>query len=146
MPKTTQEKYSYQYGSEAKAYYNVLPRPNVEPSFRPEKKPSVLPRKKLDIVFGIKLSLCGMTLFACSFTYVHAYSELISKQQEIQTLKREIRETKSIVSSTQSKLSENLNLDYIRERASRELGMKEPAPHQIVYIEMPKQSYTLYEK
>ena len=53
---------------------------------------------------------------------------------------------KSAISETQATISEKLNLDYIRERAANELSMREPLPHQIVYIELPEESYTSYEK
>jgi cell division protein FtsB len=132
----------YQYGSEAEAYYQAIPKPNIEPNHRP----AVEPRKKPDVVFGFQLSLCGMMAFICAFVYIYMYSSLVTKQDELQTLKGEIRELKSAMSFTESKISENLNLDYIRNRASRELGMREPLPHQIVYIELPKQSYTVYDK
>lgn len=142
MAQDIQRKYMYQYGSEAKAYDQALPKPNIEPKYRP----STEPRKKLDVVFGFQLSLCGIMVFMSAFVYVYMYSALVTKQGQLQTIKAEIRALKSTVSLTESKISENLNLDYIRDRASRELGMREPAAHQIVYIQLPKQSYTIYDK
>jgi len=142
MAQNTQRKYTYQYGSEAEAYYQALPKPNIEPKYRPKTEP----RKKLDIVFGSQLCLCGLMAFMCAFVYIHMYSALVTKQGQLQMVKSEIRELKSTVSFTEAKISENLNLDYIRDRASKELGMREPAPHQIVYIQLPIQSYTIYDK
>lgn len=142
MAQNTQRQYPYQYGSEAPNYYQPLPRPHIEP----EHKPSREPKKKLDVVFGLKLSLCGMIVFACSFAYIHMYSSFVTKQTKLQFVKNEIRALKSSISFTESQISEKLNLDYIRDRASKELSMSEPLPHQIVYIQLPKQSYTLYDK
>ncbi len=141
MPQSTQRKYLYQYGSEAENYYQTLPNPRIEPEHRPSAKP----HRKIDFVFGFKLSLCGMMVFICAFGYINMYSLLITKQGELQAVKSEIRELKSELSFTESKISERLNLDYIRDRASKEFGMSEPLPHQIVYIQLPKQSYTIYE-
>ncbi len=142
MGQSAQKRYSYQYGSEAKNYYQPIPRPIIEPEYQP----SVAPQKRTDVVFGLKLSLCGITIFACAFIYIYMYSSLITKQGQLQALKNDIREMKSAVSLTESQISEKLNLDHIRYRASNELGMSEPLPHQIVYIQLPKQSYTLYNQ
>ncbi|WP_069997550.1 hypothetical protein [Cellulosilyticum sp. I15G10I2] len=142
MALSTQTRYTYQYGSEAENYYQPLPRPHVEPEYRP----AVEPQKKIDVVFGLKLSLCGMTVFVCAFVYIHMYSTLITRQGQLQTVKNEIRALRSTISLTESQISEKLNLDYIKYRASRELGMSEPLPHQIVYIQLPKQSHTIYDK
>ncbi|MDF2595140.1 MAG: hypothetical protein K0R69_1481 [Clostridia bacterium] len=142
MPQDMQKKSIYQYGSAARDYYQPLPRPSIEPDY----KPVVEPRKKVDIVFGFKLSLCGMSVFICAYLYIFMYSSLITRQGELQSIKSEMRELKSTISFTESRISEKLNLDYIRDRASAELGMAEPLPHQIVYIQLPKQSHTIYDK
>lgn len=39
-------------------------------------------------------------------------------------------------------LSKNLDLEYIENVAINKLGMQKPAPHQIIYISVPKESYS----
>ncbi len=140
-------KYRYEYGSTARAYYEAIP---TSPSRLPEQRPrpQVRPRTqpKTDRALVVKLSVCGFFVFTCTFMYVHLYSTLATAQAELKLVKNEIRETRSSISYTQSQISEKLNLDYIRQRASKELNMAEPLPHQIVYIELPEQSHTLYNK
>lgn len=132
--------YNYQYGSEAHAYYEAVPTPSQTPSQEPRKQPS----KKLDKVLIVELSLCSLAIFCMSFAYIHTYATYNLKQRQLQSLKTETRDLKSTISLTQAKISEKLDLDYVRERATKELGMKLPEAYQIVYIELPKESHTVY--
>ncbi len=136
--------YNYQYDSTARAYEQpvISPIPINEPLRRPRK----VAKKKLDVTFGMQLSICGVILFASAFLYINSYASLRAKQDQLIDLKNNRIALKSAISETQAKISEKLNLDYIRERAANELGMKEPLPHQIVYIELPEESYTSYDK
>lgn len=140
MGKAVKRQYDYQYGSEAKEYYSAVPAPSITPSPRPK----TIPQRKLDVSFALQLSACGAVLFIGSFLYLNTYAAFNMKQVELKSTKTEIRKMNSTISLTEAKISEKLNLDYIRERAANELDMSEPLPHQIVYIELPKQSYTIY--
>jgi len=42
-----------------------------------------------------------------------------------------------------SKINDNTDLEYIEKEAKTRLNMTEPQPYQIVYIDVPKQSYTV---
>ena len=81
-----------------------------------------------------------------AFLYINSYASLRGKQNELIVLKNNMIAVKSAISEIQAKISEKLNLDYIRERAANELGMREPLPHQIVYFELSDESYTSYDK
>lgn len=133
--------YNYQYGSTVQEHYEELPLQI------PSQKPSRRNRhvKKIDFGFVLQISLCGLLIFFSAFFYIHQYAEFGARQKELRAIKNEIRDTKSTISLTEAKMSEKLNLDYIRERASKELGMSEPMAHQIVYIELPKDSYVVYD-
>ncbi len=133
--------YGYQYGSEAHDYYEQAPLqiPSHTPSRRKKS------RRKIDIGFIVHISICSLLVFLGSFLYIHEYAQFSAGQKELRDIKNEIRNTKSTISFTEAKMSEKLNLDYIRERASKELGMSEPMAHQIVYIELPKDSYVVYD-
>lgn len=134
--------YNYQYGSAVHDYYEELPLQT--PSYTPSRKNRHV--KKVDFRFALQVSLCGLLVFIGAFFYIHQYAEFGARQKELRQIKNEIRDTKSMISLTEAKMSEKLNLDYIRERASKELGMSEPMAHQIVYIELPKDSYVVYEQ
>ncbi len=136
--------YNYQYDSTARAYEEPAIRPL--PSTEPIKRVRPQTKRKLDVAFGMQLSLCGIILFSSAFLYINSYASLRQKQDELIALKNNMIAVKSAVSETEAKISEKLNLDYIRERAANELGMREPLPHQIVYFELPDVSYTSYDK
>ena len=143
MADEVKKRYNYQYDSTARAYEQpmVKPVPITEPLRRPRKAT----KKKLDVTFGMQLSICGVVLFTSAFLYINSYASLRAKQDQLIDLKNNMIALKSSISETQAKISETLNLDYIRERAASELGMREPLPHQIVYIELPEESYTSYD-
>ena len=136
--------YNYQYDSTARAYEEPASRPL--PSTEPLRRVRPQIKRKSNVAFGMQLSLCGVMVFTSAFLYINSYASLRSKQDELITLKNNMISVKSAISETQAKISEKLNLDYIRERAANELGMKEPLPHQIVYFELSEESYTSYEK
>lgn len=144
MAKEFKKGYNYQYDSTARAYEQPIISP--VPSTEPLKRPRKAQKKKLDIAFGMQLSFCGIVLFTSAFLYINSYASLRAKQGQLIELKNNMIAVKSAISETQATISEKLNLDYIRERAANELGMREPLPHQIVYIELPEESYTSYEK
>nr|WP_302596143.1 hypothetical protein [uncultured Cellulosilyticum sp.] len=133
--------YGYQYGSTAHDY--DVQSPLQTPSRTPSRRNKHV--KKIDVGFALHVSLCGLLVFLGSFFYIHQYAEFSARQKELRVIKNEIRDTKSKISLTEAKMSEKLNLDYIRERASKELGMSEPMAHQIVYIELQKDSYVVYD-
>lgn len=134
----------YQYGSTARAYQEVAPRtlPNTKPVHQPKHQP----QKSLDKAFVLKLSICGGLLFTSSLIYIGSYSKLNATQTQKKTIKNEIREIESMISLAEAKRAEKLSSDYIRERAEKELGMSLPKAHQVVYIELPKEAYTVYEQ
>ncbi len=136
------KRYNYQYDSTARAYAEPIIRP--EPAKQPVKHRQPKPRS-VDIVFGMQLSLCSVVLCISAFMYINSYATLSCKQRELNTLKNEMVNLKSEISDTEAKISEALNLDTIRERASKELGMREPLAHQIIYIQTQEQSYTGYD-
>ena len=145
MAGNTTRKYNYQYGSSARAYAEEPLRQPL-PTKEPEKKGKVKPRKRLDKALVMQLSLCGITIFASSFIYINSYATFRTSQNELIELKSGMIQVKSDINEVEAKIAAQLNLNNISERAESELGMKEPLPHQIVYFELPEESYTSYER
>ncbi|MGL4736836.1 MAG: hypothetical protein ACRCW2_05210 [Cellulosilyticaceae bacterium] len=141
--------YGYQYGSGAtkkSAYVQAVPKQTPRYEEVPLKRPRVTPYHKVDWAFGAKLVIGGGVLFIATFGFVHQCSKLASRQSQLKVMNAEIREVKSSINNTQSIIASSLNLDHIQELAATKLGMAEPLPHQIVYIELPKESYTVYNE
>lgn len=57
--------------------------------------------------------------------------------------KSELADLKAGNAILEAELTEKLDMDFIKEEAIKRLGMAEPQPYQIVYIDVPKQSYTV---
>ena len=58
-------------------------------------------------------------------------------------LKDQLANLKNENTNLQSKINDNTDLAYIEQEAKTRLGMIEPQAYQIVYIDVPKQSYTV---
>lgn len=141
--------YGYQYGSEAKNYgAHVQSLPKQTPRYEEVslKRSRVTPYHKADWGFGLKLILGGSILFGVTFGFVHECSNLASRQSQLKVINAEMREVKSSINNVESIIASSLNLDHIQELATIKLDMTEPLPHQIVYIELPKESYTVYNE
>ncbi len=98
----------------------------------------------MDVAFGLQMTVCGMILFACSILYINGYAMLRTKQDELNTLKNEKIAVANTITKVEADITKKLDLDYIRQRAIDELGMRKPLAHQIVYIQLPEKSYTSY--
>lgn len=140
MGRQTSVTYLYQHGTEAENYYHAIPDITHE---RVRPQPKLRPKRNYWLV--VQCGVSAVLIFGASFLYVHTYSELATKQRELGKVENQLREVKSMTSETQAAISAKLNLDYIRERALKDLDMREPLPHQIVYLEISKQGHTVYE-
>lgn len=134
--------HQYQYDTAARNYYTAAPLPQKEG----EKRPKAVPQKANNFAFVFKLFLCAAVLFSSIFVYVSMYASLNMKQSELKQLKNEMREAKSNVNEMESAIAAKLNLEYIQEVASTQLHMREPLPHQVVYIDLTENSYTVYQE
>ena len=76
--------------------------------------------------------------------YINSYASLRTKQKELNALKNEKIAVSNAITKVEAEMSQKLDLEYIKQRASKELGMRKPLAHQIVYIQLPEKSYTLY--
>ncbi|MGL4362493.1 MAG: hypothetical protein ACRCSG_04365 [Cellulosilyticaceae bacterium] len=135
---------SYQFGTEAPKYpinepYSV-PRPDDKPLKRPVAKPKYNP----DYLYIIKMSVCGFVIFASSWSFITRTSNLSEKQRTLKNITTRIRETQSEIYNVQAIISANLDLESIQNIAQTQLNMAEPLPHQVVYLELPQESYTVY--
>ncbi len=142
MADNLRKNYQYQYDTAARDYYVAVPMPEREG----EKRTKVMPKKANDFAFAFKLFLCATVLFSSVFVYVSMYASLNMKQSELKQLKNDVREAKSNINEIESVIAAKLNLEHIQQVASTQLHMREPLPHQVVYIELPENSYTVYQE
>lgn len=146
MAKEERVKYNYQYDSVARAYAQPIEPVRIPVPSDPKHKTKVAPKPKVDVAFGVQISICGIVLFMCALMYVHSYSLLRAKQTQLNDLKEQKNDVANQITRVEAQMAKKLDLNEIRERAIKELGMQEPLPYQIVYIDIPKESHTTYQK
>ncbi len=99
--------------------------------------------KRKSFIHRAKFTAAIFFVFAgCIVTM--ASNATVDRQRVINNnLKDELSSLKSENTNLQSKINDNTDLAYIEREAKTRLGMTEPQPYQIVYIDVPKQSYTV---
>ena len=143
MAEQGKKKYNYQYESTARAYIEPVEPLKVPPS-EPKRKSKALPKHKVNVAFSIQVTLCGVVLFTCAMLYINTYATLRTRQSELNTLKNEKIAVANAITKVEADITKKLDLEYIRQRATDELGMRKPLAYQIVYIQLPEKSYTTY--
>ena len=147
----------YSYGSEAYKYYTDLDygrRRNRTVTEKPEAKRTAYKLKKtkkhrthyefvkaktgnFKVYSTIIVFFTFVILFVCMFALnSHKETEINSNLAELKRLEEENNNLKV-------ELNKNINLEEIEKVAKTKLNMQKPATHQLVYINIPKQSYTI---
>lgn len=135
----------YQYGSEAYKY-NSVPYQIPQDVQQPLTRKHIKQKNRENLAFNLKMGICGLILFGAAISFVYVSAQLSIKQNELKIINTQLRDTKSAINSIQSTIASTLNLEYIQYMASTQLNMSEPLPHQVVYIELPKESHTVYNE
>jgi len=145
----------YNYGSEAYKYYPEVEygkhrRRNADVERKAKKtKPKRMTRNKTHYEFvkekkgDFRICLSIGTLFTFIVAFVCLFAINTQKESEINANISELKKIEESNSVLQAEIAKNINLKEIEEIAKTKLNMQKPAPHQIVYINIPKQSYTI---
>lgn len=94
-------------------------------------------------ITALKLIAIIVVLFAGSIAFMGMHVRVANENVELRREKSELADLKSNNAILAAELTEQIDLDYIKEQATNRLGMAEPQPYQVVYIDVPKQSYTI---
>ena len=73
----------------------------------------------------------------------HIPPRVFKEMTRLTKQKSKLEDLKSANAILEAELTEQLDMDYIKQEATERLGMSEPQPYQVVYINVPKQSYTV---
>lgn len=136
----------YTYGNVA---YDVQPDYTPYYSDEDEQKARIAEEKerKAEIrdsrITAVKLIAIMVVLFAGSIAFMGMHVRVANENVELRREKTELADLKSTNAILAAELTEQIDLDYIKEEATSRLGMAEPQPYQVVYIDVPKQSYTI---
>lgn len=84
-----------------------------------------------------------LLVFGGCITFMGANVIVAKKEMQIRQQNNELSAIKSQNATLEAELAEQIDLEYIKQEAIKRLGMAEPQPYQVVYIDVPKQSYTV---
>ncbi|OON99749.1 MAG: hypothetical protein ATN35_11075 [Epulopiscium sp. Nele67-Bin004] len=135
MARNTARSYQYEFDD----YY--IEQPKQQPTARPKAVP-----KKKSVMPAVVSGVCCLTIFSSAFVYIHLTSQLTVKQSELANLNIELQNIRSDINTIRSNIAISIDLGTIEKRANEELGMNKPSPHQLVYIDIKEESYTVYGK
>lgn len=89
------------------------------------------------VIFLVGTFFAFLIIMLCSFA---ANSQI---SINITTLNNELKQIKESNTVMETELIKNLDMEKIEKIAITQLGMQKPAKHQVIYIDVPKQSYTV---
>ncbi len=136
---------------------------NTAPEFLPWEE-QILPKKKVKIVkktrtvkkpkeevnrgilYAVK-AVFTVALVAFSCIMITALNSVVlEKEREIRTLNNQLKEMQETNLILETDIAEQVDLKYVKEEAIQRLGMKEPENYQIIYVDVPKASYTVQSR
>lgn len=150
MSKRDKLRQEYLYGTSApkidENVHKVLIHEDEKELLNHKLKKEKVQRAKKSTSYKLKLIGNVLIVFVGCLFIMGQYASITFNQNEIQRLKTELKKVQNSNALLKSEIAESINLTSIKENAIQRLGMIEPASHQIVYIEIPKVSYTAYNQ
>ncbi|WP_250277351.1 hypothetical protein [[Clostridium] colinum] len=93
-------------------------------------------------IFSLKFFVTFIMLATFIVCIIFVEALIVQKRFEIDSLNIALKEITENNKNLETELAKNLDLEYVEYIASSELDMQKPASHQIVYIDIPKESYS----
>ncbi len=142
MPKQYEGSY-YTYGNVA---YDMEQR--EVPIHREEKREQNLRMKRAlerreNRMNTVRVLLAVFILFAGCIVFMGMHVMVANAEIELRRQRDKLTDLKAQTTNLEAELAEQVDLDYIKKQATERLGMTEPQPYQIEYIDVPKESYTI---
>ena len=85
----------------------------------------------------------ALVLFIGCIAFMGMHVVVDNAEVSLRRQKSTLEDLKSANAILEAELTERLDMDYIKQEATERLGMSEPQSYQVVYIDVPKQSYTV---
>ncbi|MEA4816021.1 MAG: septum formation initiator family protein [Lachnospiraceae bacterium] len=144
------------YQNYSKYYMDSNVAYEINPAYYPDESEEILRksrerlRKKEEKAYSrskvfhrMKLVCAVAFVFLGSVLTMVSYASISAQKVTINKLKSELTELKSNNKALQTEVLNQVSLENIEETAKTKLGMSQPQSYQIVYIDVPKQSYTV---
>ena len=94
-------------------------------------------------ISSVKMLGVALVLFLGCLAFMGMHVVVDNAEVSLRRQKAELESLKSANAILEAELTEQLDMDFIRTEATERLGMSEPQSYQVVYIDVPKQSYTV---
>ena len=115
-----------------------------------ERKRRKAQRKKEEVAlhreertYAFKVCIVFSVLFMGCLVLMASHAMVAKQRVVLERQQRELAELKNTNTILSAEITEQMDLDTIKKEAISRLGMVEPQPYQVVYIDVPKQSYTV---
>lgn len=138
------------YNSESVAYQQALPAYIPEPiapkvKVRPNNRVQQEERRirRANRFYALKIFFAVGFVFCGCMVWMGMHAMLMKERIVIQEYKDELAVLKNENSVMMAELSEQMDLNKVKEIAETRLKMAKPQEYQVVYINVPKQSYTV---
>lgn len=145
----SQYKHRNSYYNNSNVAYDVepvySPKEKERPAANPNARPSKNDRAEKDsrIYHRIKL-FCAVTfIFGCCILTMISFASVTEQKVKLTQMRNELTTLQSENNSLQAEITENIDLAKVETEATTRLGMSEPQSFQVVYIDVPSQSYTV---
>jgi len=102
--------------------------------------------KRAAQVHRMKLCVATAFVFAGCLAMMSGYAAVAKQRVINEKQMAALNDLKDQNNTVQSEISDSADLTYIEEQAKEKLGMTVPQSYQIVFIDVPKQSYTVQYK
>ncbi len=136
-----------QYNTGSNAYaYDFLPEEQA-PKPRRRRRTAIRQESKAERkerhIHVLKYICAAAVVFSGCFLCMSSVAAVSRQRVTNQNLNAQIIALQSQNHTMETELAEKIDLEYIEEQATTRLGMAEPQPYQIMYISVPKESYTV---
>jgi len=118
-------------------------RKEQETEFKRAKAVETAIEKRERLVHRFKLSIAVLGVFLGCFVTMASYASVAEQRVANTKLSDQLIALQNENASLQAEITDKVDLAYIEDEAVNRLGMAEPQPYQIMYIDVPKQSYTV---
>lgn len=87
------------------------------------------------------LAGCALVICACAFTMIRTKANITSTMRHITTLEQEITDMRAVNDARYKEIVASVDLAYVKEYATTQLGMKYADEDQIRYYSVEKSNY-----
>ena len=94
-------------------------------------------------VASVKMVAVALVLFLGCIAFMGMNVLVDNAEVSLRQQKHDLDNLKAANAILEAEMVEQLDMDYIKQEATERLGMSEPQSYQVVYIDVPKQSYTV---